>query len=101
MLDVVNTRMSVREYEQLPETNRFQELIDGKLIRVGGPNIEHQRTVMKTFLHVRQIAPGGEIFIAPTGVFLDEFNIPEPDVLWLAPNRRYRADKQYIMGGAD
>jgi Uma2 family endonuclease len=101
MLDMVKTRMSVREYEQLPETNRFQELIDGELIMVGGPNVEHQRTVIKTCKHVEQVAPGGEVFVAPLGLYLDEFNIPEPDVMWLAPNSRFGAGKQYIMGGAD
>ncbi len=101
MLDAIKPRMSVREYEQLPETNRIQELIDGELIMVGGPNIEHQRTVRRTYNHVLKIAPGGEVFFAPTGILLDDHNIPEPDVIWLAPDSRYHVSKQYILGGAD
>jgi Uma2 family endonuclease len=101
MLDAVQTRMSVREYEQLPETNHIQELIDGELVMAGGPNIEHQRTVRRTYNYVEKIVPGGEVFFAPTGIFLDDHNIPEPDVIWLAPDSRYHAGSQYIMGGAD
>jgi Uma2 family endonuclease len=101
MLDAIQPRMSIREYEQLPETNRIQELIDGELIMAGGPNIEHQRTVFKTSKYVEQIAPGGEVFIAPAGLYLDDHNIPEPDVMWLAPDSRYHAGTQYVMGGVD
>jgi Uma2 family endonuclease len=93
--------MDVYAFEQLPFTNRFRELIDGDVTVASGRDIVHQRTVMQAATHVTNVASGGEAFIGPIDLLLDDHNIPEPDILWLAPDTRYQVSKQYIMGGAD
>jgi Uma2 family endonuclease len=84
----VETRMTAAEFLALPETNRPTELIDGELYRMASPTPTHQDAVFNAATLIKQLtkAKGGRTFIAPLDVYFDELNVPQPDVMWVAPD---------------
>src|SRR5690606_15398841 len=72
------------EYDAIPETTRFTELIGGVLILSPSVTDDHQRTVGNILYLLHEKAPDGEVYPTLTGVYLDDENVVEPDVIWLA-----------------
>jgi Uma2 family endonuclease len=101
MTDQTRIRMTAAEFFQLPETTRITELIDGELIVGPTPVPEHQRLVFRSASVVDDLKPDGEVFIAPISVYLDENNIPEPDILWIAANSQCSIGEKYLEGAPD
>lgn len=95
------TRMTAAEYYVLPETNRFEELINGELTVSPPPVPEHQRMVGRVFSLLEDIIPNGEVCISPIGVYLDDENSPEPDVVWVAENSRCKVAETRLEGPPD
>jgi Uma2 family endonuclease len=98
---VEQTRMTAAEFEALPDSEQMVELIEGALIVSPPPIPRHQRVVGHTFVLLRQIAPNGEVFIAPIEVYLDEHNIPQPDVLWVAEGSQCVVTEKRLEGAPD
>lgn len=100
---VVSTRLTAAEFWQLPEGDERFELINGELIEMPTPIPDHQEVVFKSALAVNQLIPvvGGKVFIAPLEVYLDEENIPQPDVMWLAPDSRCVVGAKHLQGAPD
>jgi Uma2 family endonuclease len=98
------TRMTAAEFWQLTETSdqRF-ELIDGEVIEMATPIPDHQDVVLESALFLRQIAKaqGGKVCVAPLEVYLDEHNIPQPDVMWLAPKSQCVVSEKRLVGPPD
>ena len=78
-------RYNVTEYyEAIKNTEQPTELLDGVIVDMASPNIQHQQITGNLFAELRQYIrrnggtcrPG----IAPTDVKLDDFNVVVPDV---------------------
>lgn len=99
------TRMGAADYYGLPEyaAHDFIQLIDGEVV-IGVPPIpKHQSAVGESFFIVMTCAKarGGKAYSAPIEVYLDEFNIYEPDVLYLAPDTRCIIEEKRLVGPPD
>jgi Uma2 family endonuclease len=94
-------KMTAEEFFELPETNQITELINGELIVSPPPIPEHQRLIGNTYVLLRQLIPDGVVFVAPIGVYLDEDNVPEPDIVWVAVNSRCVITKTRLEGAPD
>jgi Uma2 family endonuclease len=92
------TRITAEQYRHLPETNRHQELIEGAIIVTPSPKDIHQDVVLNLAFLLREHAPHGKTVIAPMDVYLDEVNVVQPDVFWLAPDGNCRSQKDYYHG---
>lgn len=101
MTDMIRTRMTADEFLALPETMSIHELIDGEVYLAPPPMIEHQTVSGNIYFYLRTLIPQGRWYAAPTGVYLDEQNIPEPDILWLAPEHMSKIKGRYIEGAPD
>lgn len=101
MADVARTRMTAAEFFELPETTQITELLDGELIVSPTPVPVHQRLSRRLARLVEDKMPHGEVFTAPLSVYLDEANIPEPDVIWVAANSRCKVGEKYLEGPPD
>src|SRR5262245_47839316 len=96
---------TVEEFEQfvnLPENadKRF-ELINGEIIVAYAPVPDHQAAVLSTAILLRSIVPNGRVFIAPLEVYLDEHNLPQPDVTWVAENSKCVIAPKRLEGPPD
>lgn len=98
MAEQTKIRMSATEFRQLPETNRFQELINGELIVSPSPMSEHQDLVFNIAVLLRQTAPNGKVVIAPMDVYFDEGNALQPDVFWMTKDSQCVNREGYYYG---
>jgi Uma2 family endonuclease len=83
---ITKDKKTVQDYKQLPEGALYQ-LINGVLIMTPAPRRKHQKLIGEIF---KQIAvfldsnPFGEVYIAPFDVYLDDENIVQPDICFIA-----------------
>jgi Uma2 family endonuclease len=81
------------------------ELINGILVKKSAPQPRHQRIsrkllrLMDDFIQKNSL---GEIFYAPIDVFLDDVNVPQPDLVFVSNERSSIIDdKDGILGVPD
>jgi Uma2 family endonuclease len=101
MVDIIRARMTAGEFLALPETMAIQELLDGEVYMALPPTVEHQSASMNIIALLLKMIPGGRLFHAPIGVYLDDANIPEPDVFWLSADHLGQIKARYIEGAPD
>jgi Uma2 family endonuclease len=94
-------RMTADEVFELPESNNLIELLDGELIVSPPPLVIHQRLIGDTYVLLRQIVPNGTVFLAPIAVYLDDDNVPEPDIVWVAANSKCVVTEKRLEGPPD
>ena len=100
MADVV--RVSAAEFEQLTQNDeRRFELIEGEITEMPPPKIVHQRLLGRLFRIVDDLKPSGEVFFAPVKVYLDEYNIPQPDLVWVSANSACQIEELRLVGAPD
>lgn len=100
MADIV--RVSAAEFDELTASDeRRFELIDGEIIEMPPPKIVHQRLVGRLYRLIDDLKPNGEVFISPVEVYLDEYNIPQPDVAWVAADSVCQVTEMRLIGAPD
>jgi len=102
MAEQIKTHMTAKEFLQLPETNLPLQLLDGEVIEMNAPALPHQDIVGNIFVLFKLKAKelGGKAYVAPVDVYFDEFNIPQPDVMWLAPDTQCQMIGTERLSGA-
>lgn len=97
------TRVTADEFFQLPESNQFIELIDGEIMMSPSPVPDHQDVIGNGFMLLKQAARerGGRVFVSPLDVHLDESNVPQPDIIYLAPDSRCVVAEKRLVGAPD
>lgn len=99
------TRIDAEAYYQLSEYAEYEliELIDGEVIIGVPPNPKHQTSVGESFfiLMTYAKASGGKAFTSPIEVYLDPYNIYEPDVLYLKPDSSCVVEETRLRGAPD
>lgn len=101
----VRTRTTAAEFYNLPEYEEHDliQLIDGEVIITVPPVPRHQDIVLSTAfvfkLHAK--VHGGKAYVAPVQLYLDEYNIYEPDVLYLSPDSRCVVEEKRLVGPPD
>ncbi len=95
-------RMTAREFLALPTTNLPYELIHGEEIMSPSPTLSHQLLSSRLFKLIERLAPGGIVLYAPVDVYLDEANVVQPDVLWVAEGGACKpVEGKYLRGAPD
>lgn len=101
------TRMTAAEYAQLdlPETSYITELIDGEIFVVSSPKFAHQSASAHAFSFVNDLKRSGqitgEVCFATLDVYMDEYNVVQPDVFWVsADNTRCALGEDGYWHGA-
>ena len=91
------------DYLQTPDDVRY-ELIDGELIMAAAPSIAHQRVSIGFISRMGPFIKGndlGELFAAPTDVYLSDTNVLEPDLLFVSAARVHIIGEANIQGAPD
>ncbi|MBN2303804.1 MAG: Uma2 family endonuclease [Anaerolineae bacterium] len=82
----VVTRITAAEFLALPETMQQTELLEGEIIVTPALIISHQEIVGQVYMLLRQLMIEGKSLLSPLDVWLDEINVVQPDVIWIAPD---------------
>lgn len=93
---------TVREYELLPDDGRRHELIGGDFVVTPSPGTRHQTiSLALTVLvgsWVREHRGRGAVFAAPTGVYLSDTDVVQPDLVVLIEGGNARMSPRGIEG---
>jgi len=104
-MQTVITRLTAAEYYATPEyaAHSLIQLIDGEMVVGMAPVPRHQEILFELAVILRQYAKalGGKVYIAPVEVELDESNVYEPDVLYIAPNSACQVTEKRLIGAPD
>ena len=80
-------KFTYAEYRTLPETGPHYQLIEGDLVMSPSPTFFHQHLAgrlhldLATFVKVHRL---GEVLFAPLDVILDDENVLQPDLVFIA-----------------
>ncbi len=86
------------DYFALPDTNRFVELSEGRLIMPPHPTYSHQFALLELSVILREFVNKhnlGTVCLAPLPVRLWPDKIREPDILYLSHQHADRIGEQY------
>lgn len=86
------------DYFRLPDTNRFVELSERRLVIPDMPTYSHQYTVIELLIAIRTFVHDhglGKVCIAPLPVRLWEGKIREPDILFMSDAHADRVGEDF------
>lgn len=96
-------KLTYEDYLSLPEDGKRHELIDGEHYVTATPNRRHQAIVANLlgmiWSHL-QHQPIGRVFTAPFDVIFSDFDVVEPDVLYLSRTRMEQIETSPWVRGA-
>src|SRR3954471_17636108 len=96
-----NRPWTIADLDSMPDDGQRYELLQGELIVSPAPGKVHQRIIGR--LHVWLVgaatrAGSGEVVIAPADVRLSQFNLVQPDLLYLRESQSDLYGEKFIAG---
>ncbi len=88
--------LTVENYKILPETGPRYQLIEGDLYMAPAPNRYHQdisRNLEYILLDYLEEHPIGKLYDAPFDVYLDDYNVFQPDILCHPDRAPFHSDR--------
>ena len=97
-------KLTASDYRRLPEGGPLYQLVDGDLVMSPSPRHHHQKVVgalhARLWMHVN--ARGlGEVVVAPDDVYIDDENVLQPDVYFVAAAHADRFRDNALHGAPD
>ena len=96
-------KLTYDDYAKTPEDERY-ELIDGELIMVGAPNMEHQSIQVEIGWRVVTFVKDGDlgwVFNPPTDILLTDHHVVQPDLIFVSREREHIITEANIQGAPD
>ena len=96
-------KFTVKEYMTTPEDKRYQ-LLDGELVLAPSPTQRHQAIVAQLFVALRQFVNDnglGRVWFAPLDVVLSNYDVAQPDILFVSNDRANIITEANIQGAPD
>jgi Uma2 family endonuclease len=100
----VDTRLTYDDYCLLPEDGKRREIIEGELFVTPSPQTPHQRAAMRLSIRLGHFVEShklGELFAAPFDVVFSEFDVVEPDLLYISNARTHVLTRKNVRGAPD
>ncbi len=100
----VDTRLTYEDYCRLPNDGKRYEIIDGELFVTPSPLTLHQRIVTRLTAHLWAFVEKrrlGEIFVSPFDVVFSDFDVVEPDILFVSKKRVSVITPKNVQGAPD
>jgi Uma2 family endonuclease len=98
-------KLTYDDFLLFPDDGRRHELIDGEHYVTPSPNLSHQRIVGRLYLLIAtylETHPAGEVFLSPLDVVFSQFDVVEPDLLFVSEAKRHEIlTKQNVKGVPD
>ncbi|MBC7920735.1 MAG: Uma2 family endonuclease [Ferruginibacter sp.] len=105
METIQTARYTYADYRSLDvDDNYLYELIDGELVKKSAPSPQHQLisgnlySLLKSFVVAKQ---AGKVLYAPVDVFVDDYNAPQPDLLYISQTHLEYITPDGIFGPPD
>ena len=96
-------KFTVKEYMSLPEGAPYQ-LLDGEMIVAPSPTQRHQNIAAQLFLQLRGFVSQnqlGRVWFAPLDVVLSNYDVAQPDLLFVSNSRSEIVTEANIQGAPD
>ena len=97
-------KLTIEDYLLFPDDGKRHELIDGDHYVTPSPNTRHQRISGKLLIHLHTFVTQhrlGEVFAAPLDVILSEFDVVQPDLMFVSTGRAAIITEANIQGAPD
>jgi Uma2 family endonuclease len=104
---ISNTKVSVTEFRKMlfdDDDDYYYEIINGEMIQKSAPTSMHQRISRRLVVILDKFVTenkSGEIFQSPTDVYLDEYNKPQPDLVFVSNQKKDVVTNDGIIGTPD
>ena len=104
---ISNTKVSVKEFRKMmfdDDDNYYYEIINGEMIQKSAPTPIHQRIckilliILDRYVTEKKL---GEVLQSPIDVFLDDYNKPQPDLVFVSNKKKSIITNDGIMGVPD
>ncbi len=103
MAETIKTRTTptpMEEFLAISDDNRIIELLDGEIVMTPPATDWHQSVSGSLYIFIHQCIKGGILRYAPIGLYVDEQNFVEPDLLWISEkNTQCELDKRGFWHG--
>ena len=100
---VTTPRLTYQDYANLEGDDRY-ELLDGQLVQVPSRNTAHQtvsiRLMTEMYLFMKENSLG-RIYPAPFDVLFTDFDVVQPDLLFISGNRKHIITPDNVQGAPD
>ena len=96
-------KFTVKDYMSTPEGARYQ-LLDGEMILAPSPTSRHQNIVLRLSLALSQFVQAnslGRVWFAPLDVVLSNYDVAQPDILFVSNARSGIVTEANIQGAPD
>jgi Uma2 family endonuclease len=103
-MEAVSSKLTYADLLALPEDGKRHELIDGELYVTPSATPRHQLVLGHLHLELAAFVEAnelGQVFFAPLDIVLSDFDVVEPDLLFVSRERSERIDKAYVRGAPD
>ena len=95
-------RLTYDDFVLFPDDGLRHELIDGEHYVTPSPNTRHQRLVGRLhaafILYLRDHPEAGEAFLAPFDVVFTQFDVVEPDLLFIGAEQSEIVTEKHVRG---
>lgn len=99
-----SARLTYEDYVLFPVDGLRHEVIDGEHYVTAAPFLRHQALVRRFLLAIGPIIETGglgELFPAPVDVVLSRYDVVQPDLVFIAEERRHILTDRNIQGAPD
>jgi Uma2 family endonuclease len=95
--------LTYADLERFPDDGLRREIIDGELFVTAAPILRHQRVVLRLAVAFDAYAQahGGDVFPAPTDVYLADDTVVEPDVVLVLAANLDRLEEKFVRSAPD
>src|ERR1700732_5116725 len=93
-----STRLTYADLVAMPEDGKRHELIDGEHYVTPAPTTRHQLVLGHRYLDLAGYVEAnglGQAFFAPLDVVLSDYDVVEPDLLFVSTERLARVRRAY------
>ena len=97
-------KLTYDDFVHFPDDGKRHELIDGEHYVTASPNTKHQRIVLSLtnlIWNFLKRNPIGEVFGAPFDVVFSNFDVVEPDILYISNQRSRVLTEKNVQGAPD
>jgi Uma2 family endonuclease len=97
-------KLTYDDFVLFPDDGMRHELIDGEHYVTPSPNIRHQQISINLTLLIGswlETHPRGRLFYAPLDVVFSNFDVVEPDILFVSNERSQVLTKPNVQGAPD